>query len=584
MYWIPDAEFDDIETAGIEFGGHKTRIEGQVLALVPKYCLSEKLTKQLRNLESQQLQEGRDLKADVTLAYQEVAANIMAFNFTCPEWALVLFDIDGFTTVVSTKKLIYESEELAKGTQCFCKWGKENLKVEVIEISASVPHLDHYEDQWQSSHRSIALDREKKRRGARACGGYLDVWPTDMEEVSQHHSSDEEEHLNEAVDNVDQQASTKPKRKRTKESAKEKLGTNGRKIVVHYEGSGDFLSEQAVPGRQPFHTDHLTEDQIDVVEQQTKDHRLGKKTTSTLTDTVVILGEDDAMPCLQRKKETLDKSTWTEGLTQGKLDRILELLEQVVTTTSAIRDNSIPSLQANLNKINGRVSLSDILSFNLTADPVVEPSTSRTDEAHPVMYMTEVDAADDMDDDFQVLGPLPPLTPDRAQDTATPVLPVVSTPAEPVYLATPARASGYDLLYPMKKAVMHYPCRKGPVVEITSSLCTSSVPADAEVRVKTCVQRAAKSHSCSDKNYGWVLVQTLFSVEEMRDRNFYGKKGRLPLSPRRVHAIEHAIIDMLGDSAISMRSCVNSINTGMRNMQLRPAPKRLPFVSVENFP
>ncbi|OWF55575.1 nuclear pore complex protein Nup205-like [Mizuhopecten yessoensis] len=76
---IPDAEFDDIETAGIEFRGHKTRIERQMLALVPKYCLSEKLTKQLRNLESQQLQEGRDLKAEVTLAYQEVAANVTSF-------------------------------------------------------------------------------------------------------------------------------------------------------------------------------------------------------------------------------------------------------------------------------------------------------------------------------------------------------------------------------------------------------------------------------------------------------------------------------------------------------------------------
>lgn len=93
---IPDAEFNDFETVGIEFRGHKTRIERQMLALVPKYCLSEKLTKQLRNLESQQLQEGRDLKAEVTLAYQEVAANVTSFcravistSGECAGWRIV---------------------------------------------------------------------------------------------------------------------------------------------------------------------------------------------------------------------------------------------------------------------------------------------------------------------------------------------------------------------------------------------------------------------------------------------------------------------------------------------------------------
>ena len=76
---IPDAEFDDLETAGIEFKGHKARIERQMIALLPKYCLSEKLSKQLRNLENQELQEGRDLKAELSITFQEIAANVTSF-------------------------------------------------------------------------------------------------------------------------------------------------------------------------------------------------------------------------------------------------------------------------------------------------------------------------------------------------------------------------------------------------------------------------------------------------------------------------------------------------------------------------
>lgn len=71
--------YDDLDTAGIEFRAQKARINRQMIALFPKYCLSEKLTKQLKNLESQQIQEERDLKAEITLAYQEISANVTSY-------------------------------------------------------------------------------------------------------------------------------------------------------------------------------------------------------------------------------------------------------------------------------------------------------------------------------------------------------------------------------------------------------------------------------------------------------------------------------------------------------------------------
>jgi hypothetical protein len=39
--------------------------------------------------------------------------------------------------------------------------------------------LNKFEDDWSTSHRSIALDKEKKKRKNRP-NGYLSVWPKDV--------------------------------------------------------------------------------------------------------------------------------------------------------------------------------------------------------------------------------------------------------------------------------------------------------------------------------------------------------------------------------------------------------------------
>ncbi|XP_062591570.1 nuclear pore complex protein Nup205-like [Saccostrea cucullata] len=58
---IPDAEFDDLDPAGIELKGQKVRIERQMLASMPKYCISEKVNKQIKLLESDKSTRGKDL-------------------------------------------------------------------------------------------------------------------------------------------------------------------------------------------------------------------------------------------------------------------------------------------------------------------------------------------------------------------------------------------------------------------------------------------------------------------------------------------------------------------------------------------
>lgn len=76
---IPDAEFDDLDPAGIELKGQKVRIERQMLALMPKYCMCESINKQLRLLESDESTHRKDLSSQLAVIFLEVSANITSY-------------------------------------------------------------------------------------------------------------------------------------------------------------------------------------------------------------------------------------------------------------------------------------------------------------------------------------------------------------------------------------------------------------------------------------------------------------------------------------------------------------------------
>lgn len=50
-----------------------------MISLLPKYCMSEKLNKQLKNLEMQYEEEQQDMKAEVLQAFLEVATNVTSY-------------------------------------------------------------------------------------------------------------------------------------------------------------------------------------------------------------------------------------------------------------------------------------------------------------------------------------------------------------------------------------------------------------------------------------------------------------------------------------------------------------------------
>ena len=68
------------DVAGLEFRGHVARIQRQMIALLPRYCFSDRLQAQIRNL----LVEGASTDdsntvASIQLTVEQIAANVTSF-------------------------------------------------------------------------------------------------------------------------------------------------------------------------------------------------------------------------------------------------------------------------------------------------------------------------------------------------------------------------------------------------------------------------------------------------------------------------------------------------------------------------
>lgn len=147
-------------------------------------------------------------------------------------YALVLFDVDGCTAIVDSKKLVLEGKDLVNGQQGYMKFGAEKLKVEILQLSDSKRELNTFEDQWSTSHRSMSLDKEKRKRRNKP-DGYLAVWPQDIDDVVQpdedlpdpnaKEQDLEEDPIDDEHNETDEPKTGKPtkKSKETKEKTKE---------------------------------------------------------------------------------------------------------------------------------------------------------------------------------------------------------------------------------------------------------------------------------------------------------------------------------------------------------------------------
>ncbi|KAL4237908.1 hypothetical protein ACF0H5_002618 [Mactra antiquata] len=110
-------------------------------------------------------------------------------------------------------------------------------------------------------------------------------------------------------------------------------------------------------------------------------------------------------------------------------------------------------------------------------------------------------------------------------------------------------------------------CSQGQLVEISSA--HDIIPGDFEFRINPITVRHVKSYSVSLGNFGCNLVQQLFSADELVGRNYRGGKRKLGLSPRRVHAIEHAVSDLFGNQGNNLKQIANAVNGALRNKFIR---------------
>jgi Sec-independent protein translocase protein TatA len=129
----------------------------------------------------------------------------------------------------------------------------------------------------------------------------------------------------------------------------------------------------------------------------------------------------------------------------------------------------------------------------------------------------------------------------------------------------------------LNKKTFKLKCFAGPIVEIETPDDMIGVSENAEVRVKQTKTFEIFNKACSKSNFGWMVTQTLYKDEEMIGRNFFGNRRNTPaLSPRRRHAVEHAIAEVYGLCEANLKEVIKGVNTGLRHLR-----RRLPFSRID---
>ena len=69
------------------------------------------------------------------------------------------------------------------------------------------------------------------------------------------------------------------------------------------------------------------------------------------------------------------------------------------------------------------------------------------------------------------------------------------------------------------------------------------IPGNIEFRIRRDILADVKSKSCSNVNFLWMLTRQIYHDEELIGCNFFGRKGRKPISPRRKKCLKAAFLD-----------------------------------------
>ncbi|XP_071146190.1 BTB/POZ domain-containing protein 6-B-like [Mytilus edulis] len=100
-------------------------------------------------------------------------------------FALVLFDLDGYTSVIERRHLITDKESTVS-TTLNVKYGRKELFGEILCLNDDKYAIDVFQEKWEKTERAKFLSKEIQKReklGTSHTGGFLALWPRDETEI-----------------------------------------------------------------------------------------------------------------------------------------------------------------------------------------------------------------------------------------------------------------------------------------------------------------------------------------------------------------------------------------------------------------
>ncbi|XP_063436864.1 uncharacterized protein LOC134718300 [Mytilus trossulus] len=504
------------------------------------------------------------------------------------QYALVLFDLHGETSIVQTQKLVPTSL-VKEASRLHLQTSRNKYFVEVLELSDDDISLKSSQSKWSKSHRAIAIER---RTGQ---DGFLDVWPEDEENL---HSSPNKrkvttssrrplsasQQLNAKKKSSKQplttrkqatnRASVKPRKPKksmqtsSSDSNSNRFpyaseGSNGRHLTILHEGSGDNTEkdldktltspkEVSTKGNRQLYP--MSPQKTIVNEKATKQHQDDTNATNKDTGLIEILYDHDDIT-----------TTTTQDIPIASIDDSLDIL--LATTTQDNNMNNIATPDKTQQKLDKIISL---LQKNPEPRPSFDFVSALLQEANPddIVIIQPSEAEEQNQPTItQFYPPCPPVNDQQpptvldelAFNIDTPDIPDDQPSVNNLTSTIPTSQSAHKTLKP---------CFTGNILELSSAsdLLTMTSNQHTELRVGMTAMWEVQADSCSAGNFAWRLAKKLYTADQLNGKNYRGKKGKPALSPRRKHAIEHAIIDCYGPNPENLTQGMIAINTGIRNM------------------
>ncbi|XP_063408883.1 uncharacterized protein LOC134692358 [Mytilus trossulus] len=193
------------------------------------------------------------------------------------KFALVLFDLDSYTSVIERRHLITDIEPTVS-TTLNVRYGRKKLFGEILCLNDDKYAIDVFQEKWEKTERAKFLYKEiqkRERLGTSHTGGFLALWPGD--EIAICYSNGVDSNVQRVEHHVPEEVVEGTEAMEVIEEASQNEGLNGRKITVLYEGAGD-PNGIPDPQRTPVFVRNLTTDQQDILNQRLNDNRTGKST------------------------------------------------------------------------------------------------------------------------------------------------------------------------------------------------------------------------------------------------------------------------------------------------------------------